>query len=103
MQLALEILKYCMGEQRLQLRRFRLALHSNLVKVHRLVQAQHSPVCEYAGKAHKKNTDSERREKGVHVRTSDVKSEPEKSKLREYSATDAAGAIMSDTIVWSAM
>jgi len=42
MQLLLRILKFCMGELRLQLRRDRLALHGNLVKVHRLVQAHHN-------------------------------------------------------------
>src|SRR6202034_679422 len=82
MQLALKVLKFGMGELHLQLRRYRLTLHSGLVKVDRLIQSHNQPVGKHASKAHRQNTDSERREKAQDARTSYAKNGPQKSKAQ---------------------
>src|SRR5215469_12477572 len=68
-----------MGELRLQLRRYRLALHSGLVKVDRLVQSHNKPVRNHAGEAHRYNTACERGKRAWCTRIGYAKKESQKS------------------------
>src|SRR5215469_13663771 len=68
-----------MGELRLQLRRYRLALHSGLVKVDRLVQSHNKPVRNHACEAHRYNTACERGKRAWGTRIGYAKKESQKS------------------------